>query len=499
MIIKRNGNIEMPSMKRCKMEGMNYGDRGEEEIYYDYDGNPKRLKSNGYYSYGDLEDFSSGSGYWSSEESYWAGESESNLMKLNKAKKTKKSSKKNLKPPLLKSSRGRTKMLPSRFNDAVLDLWKSKKFEAEYTDSSLEDDEFDWSRYMKDKFGYGSSDLYLISKRREERGTDYPGIKSSFNCGSYLHSSSALLETDEFVPCNGYNGLERLRKEGAGKRKDVYKPDDFALGDIVWAKCGKRYPAWPAIVIDPILQAPESVLSCCVPGSICVMFFGYSKNGTQRDYAWVKQGMIFPFAEFMDRCQGQTQLYKWKQSDFQMALEEAVLAENGLAKLFIYKNGLLICACGPKKYTLSEWERHTGCRAKKWKCSVKVKGTMTPLEKWLDKQKLIGILQEKYDPVDAKWTTERCAVCRWVEDWDYNKIIICNRCQIAVHQECYGASDVQDLTSWVCRACETPDIKRECCLCPVKGGALKPTHVESLWVHVTCAWFHPEVGFFLGS
>ena len=27
------------------------------------------------------------------------------------------------------------------------------------------------------------------------------------------------------------------------------------------------------------------------------------------------------------------------------------------------------------------------------------------------------------------------------------------------------------------------------------GGALKPTDVESLWIHVTCAWFRPEVGF----
>ncbi|RDX58659.1 Histone-lysine N-methyltransferase ATX5, partial [Mucuna pruriens] len=68
-------------------------------------------------------------------------------------------------------------------------------------------------------------------------------------------------------------------------------------------------------------------------------------------------------------------------------------------------------------------------------------------------------------------------------------------CQIAVHQECYGARNVQDFTSWVCKACETPDIKRECCLCPVKGGALKPTDVDTLWVHVTCAWFRPEVSF----
>lgn len=27
------------------------------------------------------------------------------------------------------------------------------------------------------------------------------------------------------------------------------------------------------------------------------------------------------------------------------------------------------------------------------------------------------------------------------------------------------------------------------------GGALKPTDVENLWVHVTCAWFRPEVAF----
>ena len=44
-----------------------------------------------------------------------------------------------------------------------------------------------------------------------------------------------------------------------------------------------------------------------------------------------------------------------------------------------------------------------------------------------------------------------------------------SRCQIAVHQECYGARNIQDFTSWVCRACETPQHKRECCLCPVKG------------------------------
>lgn len=45
-----------------------------------------------------------------------------------------------------------------------------------------------------------------------------------------------------------------------------------------------------------------------------------------------------------------------------------------------------------------------------------------------------SFVAEKYEPVHAKWTTERCAICRWVEDWDYNKIIICNRypCKITI-------------------------------------------------------------------
>ncbi|XLR58528.1 hypothetical protein HN51_012907 [Arachis hypogaea] len=418
------------------------------------------------------------------------------------------------------------------------------------------------------------------------------------------------------------------------------------------------------------------------------MFFGFSKNGTQRDYAWVKQGMIFPFSKFMERFQGQTQLYKSKPSDFCMALEEAMLAVDGLLNsqleveevtyvnaypygyleppampvddeyhcedqdtiscagcylmlpcktmkkikdpsgasqfyckhcfklrkskqycgickkiwhhshggnwvccdrcnvwvhaecdkisielfkdlentdyycpackgnfnkkvpipktskskkkynvedrlvensqksivpetvtvvcndmegLYFPKLHLIMCkcsSCGSRKHTPSEWERHTGSRAKKWKHSVKVKSMMLPLEKWitenisqdgvpqqLDQQQVLSFLQENYEPVHAKWTTERCAVCRWVEDWEDKKIIICNRCQIAVHQECYGAKNVQDFTSWVCRVCETPDVERDCCLCPVKGGALKPTDVEMLWVHVTCAWFQPQVVF----
>lgn len=56
---------------------------------------------------------------------------------------------------------------------------------------------------------------------------------------------------------------------------------DFAVGDIVWAKCSNRFPAWPAVVIDAKREAPASVLKAFVPNTVCVMFYGYSRKGTR--------------------------------------------------------------------------------------------------------------------------------------------------------------------------------------------------------------------------
>lgn len=46
---------------------------------------------------------------------------------------------------------------------------------------------------------------------------------------------------------------------------------------------------------------------------------------------------------------------------------------------------------------------------------------------YIFKYVIIFAVTENYEPVYAKWTTEKCAICRWVEDWEENKIIICNR------------------------------------------------------------------------
>lgn len=58
-------------------------------------------------------------------------------------------------------------------------------------------------------------------------------------------------------------------------------PQNFSQGDLVWAKCSKRSPAWPAIVIDPLCQAPQAVLKARVPKTICVMFYGYNTKGNR--------------------------------------------------------------------------------------------------------------------------------------------------------------------------------------------------------------------------
>ncbi|CAI0449934.1 unnamed protein product [Linum tenue] len=593
-------------------------------------------------------------------------------------------------PPVVRTSRGRVQVLPSRFNDSVIENWrKEEKASTSLQDDSLEDD----------VVHKGAVTLF---DEEDSLEVEY----KSFDMKKYSSSRSTLTSLHEQLPDDDKCGIVAVTgsAERYKKKDGLFGPEDFYSGDIVWAKAGTMDPFWPGIVIDPMTQAPELVLRSCIPDAACLMFLGYSGDD-QRDYAWVKRGMIFPFMDFVDRFQKQP-LNDYKASDFQMAIEEAFMVEQGFTEklmqeinliagntaceepalrwlqeasgsnqyqdsqspnqasilvMFMKKKnkwscegcgiylspklskntkspspgGQLLCktcarltkskhccgickkfwnhsdsgswvrcdgckvwvhaecdkisrnrfkdlgatdyycppcqakfnfelsdsercepkskssigkqpppnkvsvicsgvegiyypsfhmvickcgTCGTEKQPLSEWERHTGSKIRNWRTSIRVKDSMLPLEQWMmqlaeyhartvstkpskkpsikeRKQKLLAFLQEKYEPVHAKWTTERCAVCRWVEDWDYNKIIICNRCQIAVHQECYGARHVQDFTSWVCKACETPEIKRECCLCPVKGGALKPTDVQTLWVHVTCAWFRPEVSF----
>uniref|UniRef100_A0A0E0JLW9 Histone-lysine N-methyltransferase n=1 Tax=Oryza punctata TaxID=4537 RepID=A0A0E0JLW9_ORYPU len=500
-------------------------------------------------------------------------------------------------PPVVRTSRGRAQVLPSRFNDSVLiDPWKkdkpakppvpakvvqlAPKSEVLYRKGAIADRSLTVSELDEDDYGdYEEGHNFVASRKYSMSLSTVTSVHDEPY--SYYHRKGLMKRQYE-----DEEEEETEEEEEEEEEEELsYWRNDFVYGDIVWARLGKRQPVWPGVVVDPAQPAAAQALPPQPRGGavLCVMLFGWAAEfGDEKKFIWVRQGGIFPFVDYMDRFQGQTELSSCKPGNFQRALEEAFLADQGffdvpidgnttgqpavcqsfpadlqevtgsnelecqfvamavkvgfmqnvtksvatsriyettvISALTVELNGTQICPARRQNLMKIEFLAIVVLARDKNFCSMNGNGMLAAEVKTgsqieqhqssscstnpakrssqkMKKQKLLDLLSEPYDTVNVKWTTERCAVCRWVEDWDYNKIVICNRCQIAVHQECYGVRGKQDFTSWVCRACETPDQKRECCLCPVKGGALKPTNVDNLWVHVTCAWFQPQVAF----
>jgi NuA3 HAT complex component NTO1 len=108
----------------------------------------------------------------------------------------------------------------------------------------------------------------------------------------------------------------------------------------------------------------------------------------------------------------------------------------------------------------------------------------------------------------------RCAICRDGNYSDNDHIVLCDGCNIAVHQSCYGIPAVPE-GSYYCDKCtaqltdaEVCVVERECVcvvvtdgfavykvqciLCPYRGGPVKPT-IDGRWCHALCAKWMPEV------
>ncbi|KAJ7535377.1 hypothetical protein O6H91_12G030200 [Diphasiastrum complanatum] len=619
--------------------------------------------------------------------------------------------------PLVRSKRGRNQVLPSWLRNSIIAPIR-KGQPKNLAGREIPDDHVNLHSSTSNicranKLGIQDSNLYYAeihtacelggeNKLREDLSSvanKKPRLSGNLKTrcevsGAPLHELSDISKSE--------NSTQQDSK-AANRVLASHRLEDFNVGDIVWAKIGKKNdPAWPAKVVS-IEEVPDTVQSFFVPGRLCVMFFGPSRvKARERDYSWVKEGMLYPFMDYLEKYQGQTYFNRSRRSDFVVAIDEATLAEAGFendndaegpgqshlsvrqtgsdnsfvetqvaikaddpvvnfrkesskrianepniicngcgadlslrqvakqskkgsfeahplcklcvklyklrqycgickkvwhsttidkdnwvlcdnCKLWIHaecdnindktlkdlENGAeytcpdckrlkgistslskhkwakrvrdnlnsyilpdhlavvcagmqgnyfpkqhqVCCKClvcdGGKIYSPSEWEKHTGCRNKKWKESIRVQNFNQSIISWIQYMRDGGVsglayegsgvalssfthlkqlafsLEEPYDAVRVTWTSERCAVCGLVEDYDCNKIIICNRCQVAVHEACYGVKAADVSGSWVCRVCETPDVDRECCLCPVKG----------LWVHLTCAWFTHEVKF----
>lgn len=94
-----------------------------------------------------------------------------------------------------------------------------------------------------------------------------------------------------------------------------------------------------------------------------------------------------------------------------------------------------------------------------------------------------------------------CAVCQSTDGEPSDPIVFCDGCNLMVHASCYGYPLVKAIPNgdWFCTQCSVSKSSQSeeftCCLCPIKGGAMKPTIIDGQWTHIVCALFVPEVFF----
>ncbi|RHZ04724.1 hypothetical protein DYB31_000063 [Aphanomyces astaci] len=101
------------------------------------------------------------------------------------------------------------------------------------------------------------------------------------------------------------------------------------------------------------------------------------------------------------------------------------------------------------------------------------------------------------DDVDGNVTTElqsfedgTCVICMDGTSEESNPIIFCDKCDVAVHQRCYGVATIPK-SDFFCNKCSVKGVVApQCALCPHPHGALKQT-VEGHWVHVFCGLWCP--------
>ncbi|KAM9384565.1 lysine-specific demethylase 4B [Pholidichthys leucotaenia] len=73
-------------------------------------------------------------------------------------------------------------------------------------------------------------------------------------------------------------------------------------------------------------------------------------------------------------------------------------------------------------------------------------------------------------------------------------LLTCSSCHLQVHASCYGVKPGSVRNSWMCSRCAAEAWTTECCLCNLRGGALKTT-TDNRWAHVICTIAVPEARF----
>uniref|UniRef100_A0AAY4BBT0 Lysine-specific demethylase 4B n=1 Tax=Denticeps clupeoides TaxID=299321 RepID=A0AAY4BBT0_9TELE len=90
--------------------------------------------------------------------------------------------------------------------------------------------------------------------------------------------------------------------------------------------------------------------------------------------------------------------------------------------------------------------------------------------------------------------TEPLATNSHIGDDGTSLLLCCSSCSLQVHASCYGVRPETKQEGWLCSRCTTVAWTASCCLCNLRGGALKMT-TDTRWVHVICAIAVPEARF----
>ncbi|NWQ85276.1 KDM4C demethylase, partial [Burhinus bistriatus] len=90
--------------------------------------------------------------------------------------------------------------------------------------------------------------------------------------------------------------------------------------------------------------------------------------------------------------------------------------------------------------------------------------------------------------------TENYPSNAFIDEDGTSLLISCAKCSVRVHASCYGVPSCEIHNEWLCSRCRKEAWTAECCLCNLRGGALKQT-TDNKWAHVICAIAIPEVRF----
>ncbi|XP_057697446.1 lysine-specific demethylase 4B [Corythoichthys intestinalis] len=83
-------------------------------------------------------------------------------------------------------------------------------------------------------------------------------------------------------------------------------------------------------------------------------------------------------------------------------------------------------------------------------------------------------------------STEPLPTSNYIGEDGTSILLRCSSCNMQVHASCFGVNPDTVKNEWTCSRCMAGAWGVECCLCNLRGGALKVT-IDNRWVHIICA------------